>query len=145
MLDQLAAAWPSILAASGSLPPGWAYPIAAAVLLGLALLLARSVLVVALVALPLLIGLLPGLLPAAAGPPQALALVLGAIALSAGTAARQRRLLTEQVLQRIALQEARIEAFCAALDRRAGLVDARALNLATTRPVPEPAEPAQVS
>lgn len=141
MMDHLAAAWPSILAASGTLPPGWAYPPAAAILLVLALLLARSALAVGLVALPLL----TGLLPAAEGLPQALALVLGAIALSAGAAARQRRLLTEQVLQRIALQEARIEAFCAALDRRAGLVDARALNLATTRPVSEPAEPAEVS
>ena len=141
MMDHVPAAWQAIIAASGTLLPGWAYPVAAAILLGLTLLLARSALAVALVALPLL----PGLLPAAAGMPQALALVLGTIALSAGAAARQRRLLADQVLQRIALQEARMEAFCAALDRRAGLVDARALSLATTRTAPEPAEPAEAS
>ena len=140
-MDPLAATWQAVLAASATLPPGWAYPAAAAILLGLAVPLTRSAPAVALVALPLL----PGLLPAAAGMPQALALVLGAIALSAGAAARQRRLATEQVLQRIAQQEARMEAFCAALDRRAGLVDARALSLATTRPVPEPVEPAEAS
>ncbi|RYJ00849.1 MAG: hypothetical protein EON47_12595, partial [Acetobacteraceae bacterium] len=126
MTEYLPAGWQAFLAATDLrlLLLAWAYPIACGLLLGLAVLAGRSVLAVSLVALPLL----PGFLPEAGGTPQALALVLAAIALAAGFAERRRREATEAVLRRIAAQDARLEEFCTALDRRAKLVDRHLLT-----------------
>lgn len=104
------------------LAAAWAYPAACAVVLSLALL-AGSRMVLLLVVLLLLGGFVPF-----GGPLlQGLALILSAIAISHGFASLQRRRMMMQVLEAIAAQDARLDAFMAAIDQRNTLLDRRAM------------------
>jgi hypothetical protein len=104
------------------LAAAWAYPAACAVMVSLALL-ARSRMVLLLVVL-LLMG---GFVPFGGSLLQGLALILSAITVSHGLANLQRRSMMMQVLEAIAAQDARLDAFMAAIDHRNTLLDRRAM------------------
>ena len=114
----------------------WAYPAACAVT-GCLALLTRSRMVLLLVAALLLAGFAPF-----GGPLlQGLVLVLTAVVVSQGIVDLRHRRMMTQVLDAIAAQDARLDAFMAAIDRRNTLLDRRAIAASQVPPERVEAEP----